>query len=166
MAEEEAHRELQAAAVAADAAAQRCLLAGDRAGADSYLRVAEQRYRESSVDEPSATVDDAIRAAARREVSARPRLAGSPFSASWRIPLSIAAVVLVSVTLTLLLVDHKAHLPVAGDAERHEDDRDHPERGKCDSDEPVNQRSGHTRASPSTRASCQIRSEMTLTKGR
>ena len=47
MADEEEHRELQAAAVTADAAAQRCLLAGDRAGADSYLRVAEQRYRES-----------------------------------------------------------------------------------------------------------------------
>jgi len=47
MADEEEHRALQAAAVTADAAAQRCLLAGDRAGADSYLRVAEQRYRES-----------------------------------------------------------------------------------------------------------------------
>src|SRR3954470_20716548 len=47
MDDEEEHRELQAAAVTADAAAQRCLLAGDRAGADSYLRVAEQRYRES-----------------------------------------------------------------------------------------------------------------------
>lgn len=78
----------------------------------------QQRYRESSLDEPSAAVDDAIRAAARREVSARPRLAGSPFSASWRIPLSIAAVVLVSATLTVLLVDRDAHLPVARDAER------------------------------------------------
>jgi hypothetical protein len=46
MAEEE-HRELQAAAVEADAAAQRCLLEGDRAGAEPHLRVAEQRYRES-----------------------------------------------------------------------------------------------------------------------
>jgi hypothetical protein len=44
---EEEHRALQAAAVAADAAAQRCLLAGDRAGAEPHLRVAEQRYRES-----------------------------------------------------------------------------------------------------------------------
>jgi hypothetical protein len=46
MAEEE-HRALQAQAVAADAFAQRCLLAGDRAGAEPHLRVAEQRYRES-----------------------------------------------------------------------------------------------------------------------
>ena len=41
------HRLLQAAAVEADAAAQRCLLSGDRAGAEPYLRIAEQRYRES-----------------------------------------------------------------------------------------------------------------------
>jgi hypothetical protein len=46
MAEEE-HRALQAAAVAADGAAQRCLMAGDRAGAEPHLRIAEQRYRES-----------------------------------------------------------------------------------------------------------------------
>jgi hypothetical protein len=46
MADEE-HRALQAAAVEADAAAQRCLLAGDRAGAEPYLRASEQRYRES-----------------------------------------------------------------------------------------------------------------------
>jgi hypothetical protein len=44
---DEEHRALQAAAVEADAAAQRCLLAGDRAGAEAHLRVAEQRYRES-----------------------------------------------------------------------------------------------------------------------
>jgi hypothetical protein len=44
---EEGHRALQAAAVEADAAAQRCLLAGDRAGAEPHLRVAEQHYRES-----------------------------------------------------------------------------------------------------------------------
>jgi hypothetical protein len=41
------HRALQAAAVQADGAAQRCLLAGDRTGAEPHLRVAEQRYRES-----------------------------------------------------------------------------------------------------------------------
>lgn len=44
---EEDHRALQAAAVAADAAAQHCLLAGDRAGAAAHLHLAEQRYRES-----------------------------------------------------------------------------------------------------------------------
>jgi hypothetical protein len=46
MADEE-HRVLQAQAVEADATAQRCLMAGDREGAEPHLRVAEQRYRES-----------------------------------------------------------------------------------------------------------------------
>ena len=71
-----------------------------------------QRYRASS-EEPPAALDDAIRAAARREVSARPRLAGSPFSGSWRVPLSIAAVVVVSATLTVMLVERDAHPPRA-----------------------------------------------------
>jgi hypothetical protein len=44
---EDEHRALQAAAVEADAEAQRCLLAGDRAGAEPFLRTSEQRYRES-----------------------------------------------------------------------------------------------------------------------
>jgi hypothetical protein len=77
-----------------------------------------QRYRESSLDEPPAHLDEAIRAAARREVSARPRLAGSPFSGSWRIPLSIAAVVLVSATVTLMVADRDVHLPGSGDTVR------------------------------------------------
>jgi hypothetical protein len=44
---EDPHRALQAAAVAADAAAQRCLLAGDEAGAEPFLRESERLYRES-----------------------------------------------------------------------------------------------------------------------
>jgi hypothetical protein len=44
---EEEHRVLQAAAVEADAEAQRRLLGGDRGGAEPFLLVSEQRYRES-----------------------------------------------------------------------------------------------------------------------
>jgi hypothetical protein len=44
---EDAHRVLQAAAVAADAAAQRRLLAGDDAGAVPFLQESERLYRES-----------------------------------------------------------------------------------------------------------------------
>jgi hypothetical protein len=44
---DEAHRALQAAAVAADAAAQRRLLEGDDAGAAPFLRESERLYRES-----------------------------------------------------------------------------------------------------------------------
>ena len=44
---DEQHRALQAAAVDADGEAQRRLLAGDRAGAEPFLRTAERLYRES-----------------------------------------------------------------------------------------------------------------------
>lgn len=77
-----------------------------------------QRYREFSLDEAPAHLDETIRAAARREVSARPRLAGSPFSGSWRIPLSIAALVLVSATVTLMVADRDVHQPGSGDTVR------------------------------------------------
>lgn len=60
-------------------------------------------YRAAARDEPPPALDAAIRAAARRAVASRPRLAGSPFSRSWGVPLSIAAVVLLSVTLVTLI---------------------------------------------------------------
>jgi hypothetical protein len=44
---DEEHRDLQAAAVEADAAAQRRLLADDSAGAEPFLRESERLYRES-----------------------------------------------------------------------------------------------------------------------
>jgi hypothetical protein len=75
-----------------------------------------QRYCAASADEPPAALDDAIRAAARREVGARPRSPGSPFGASWRVPLSIAAVVVVSATVTLMVAERGRHVPVAGEA--------------------------------------------------
>ncbi|PWT75456.1 MAG: hypothetical protein C5B46_02580 [Proteobacteria bacterium] len=70
--------------------------------ASSALR---KRYREAAADEPSEHVDAAIHAAARRAVRARPTEAGSPFGGSWRVPLSIAAVVVISVTLTFLVLE-------------------------------------------------------------
>lgn len=60
-------------------------------------------YRAAARDEPPPALDDAIRAAARREVGARPRHAGSSFIRSWRVPLSIAAVIVVSVSLVTLM---------------------------------------------------------------
>jgi len=70
-------------------------------------------WREASVEEPPATLDDAIRAAARRAVRAGPRPAGGSFVSRWRVPMSIAAVLVVSATLTLVLTDRGEHLPGA-----------------------------------------------------
>ena len=71
----------------------------------------ERLYRQAAREEPSAAVDEAIRAAGRRAVHARPTLMGSAFSGSWRVPMSIAAVLVLSVTLTLVLWERGAHLP-------------------------------------------------------
>jgi len=63
----------------------------------------DSAYREAPRDEPSAALDERIRAAARRAVGAGPKAAvpRSPF-VRWRVPLSLAATVVLVVTLTLM----------------------------------------------------------------
>jgi len=57
-------------------------------------------------------MDDAIRAAARKAVHAGPRPAGaSPFGGRWRVPLSVAAVLVVSATVTLLVAERDKRGP-------------------------------------------------------
>ncbi len=62
----------------------------------------DRLYRETVREEPPARLDAAILAAARREVGARPR-AVSPRLRAWRVPVSIAAVVVLSVSLVTLV---------------------------------------------------------------
>ena len=76
-------------------------------------------YRAASADAPPAALDDAIRAAARRAVGARPRPAGFAFPHSWRVPLSVAAVMVLSVSMVTLLREEAPELaepPRAGQA--------------------------------------------------
>ncbi|MEO8626919.1 MAG: hypothetical protein ABI612_02300 [Betaproteobacteria bacterium] len=75
--------------------------------------IASLKLRASAVEQPPAHLDDAIRAAARRAAHVRPRLAGSLFNARWRIPLSVAAVVVVSATLTLMVAERHSPAPMA-----------------------------------------------------
>jgi len=76
-------------------------------------RAVRERYRAVEREEPPPHLDEAIRAAARREAGSRPRLAGSPFGSSWRLPLSIAAIVVVSATLTVMVGEQQRHVPEA-----------------------------------------------------
>ncbi len=69
-----------------------------------------QQYRGASQEEPPEALDQAIRAAARRGVRARPLTIGSVFGGSWRVPASIAAVVLISVTVAVMVVQHDPQL--------------------------------------------------------
>ncbi|MGH8616694.1 MAG: hypothetical protein ACREUW_03320 [Burkholderiales bacterium] len=60
-------------------------------------------YREGARDEPPARLDDAIRAAARREVGARPQSAGGGGFKAWRVPVSIAAMLVIGVSVVTLV---------------------------------------------------------------
>jgi len=81
-------------------------------------------YPLAGSDGPPPALDAAIRAAAHRAIGARPRLAGSPFSRSWRVPLSIAALIVVSASLVILMREEAPEVtqltppPVAGPISR------------------------------------------------
>jgi hypothetical protein len=67
-------------------------------------------YRAAGQDAPPAALDAAILAAARREVAARPRPADYSFGRAWRAPLSIAAVIVLSVSLVTLMREEAPEL--------------------------------------------------------
>lgn len=62
-------------------------------------------YRAGTIAEPPAHLDDAIRAAARREVAAGPRRAGVR---RWAVPVSLAAVLVLSVSVVTLMREQGA----------------------------------------------------------
>ena len=76
----------------------------DRELEDTAAQVSE-RYRAGAQDEPPAKLDAAIRAAAQREV-AQPRL-----RRNWQMPASIAAMLVIGVSLVLVARDHEPPLP-------------------------------------------------------
>lgn len=65
-------------------------------------------YRAGSEAGPPSALDDAIRAAARREVSAGPRHTAAR---RWRLPLSLAAVLVLSVSVVTLMREQGADRP-------------------------------------------------------
>lgn len=62
-------------------------------------------YREQVQEEPSAAVDETLRAAARQELDSSPRHIINPFGRHWTVPASLAAMFLLSVGLVMLLSD-------------------------------------------------------------
>jgi len=64
-------------------------------------------YAAGAIEEPPERLDAAIRAAARREVGARPRRLDALLRA-WRAPVALAAVLVLSVTVVLLLREEGA----------------------------------------------------------
>jgi hypothetical protein len=66
-------------------------------------------YRAAAPDEPPPALDDAIRAAARRAVGAGPLRRGSPLR-RWQLPLSIAAVLVLCVSLVAVMREDGSEL--------------------------------------------------------
>jgi hypothetical protein len=64
-------------------------------------------YAAAPREEPPAALDEAIRAAARREVGSRPRSLRAALR-TWRIPVSLAAVVVLSVSVVVLMKEEGA----------------------------------------------------------
>ncbi|MBT7951589.1 MAG: hypothetical protein HN764_08195 [Gammaproteobacteria bacterium] len=58
-------------------------------------------YQKASSEQAPAHLDDAILAASRRAVKSKPRYAFSPFASDWHVPLSLAAVLVLSVTVII-----------------------------------------------------------------
>jgi len=83
---------------------------------DDYLRGGSPlsaAYREARGEEPSADLDEVLLEKARREMHLGPKVAWSPFTRSWSLPLALAAVLVVSVTVTLVMHEQTGEpLPV------------------------------------------------------
>lgn len=60
-------------------------------------------YREASDDQPPTHLEAAIRTAARRGVGARPRPVGPTSMRAWRVPMALAAVLVLSVSVVPLM---------------------------------------------------------------
>jgi len=76
--------------------------AGGASGGAEHDPRLDRLYREAARDAPPAHLDAAILAAARREAGVRPRPVSSTLR-RWHVPVSIAAVVMVSVSLVVLV---------------------------------------------------------------
>jgi hypothetical protein len=85
----------------------------------------DEAYRQAPRDEPPGELDDRILAAARRAVSAQPQSLEAradaerrrSWTARWRVPLSIAATVVLAATLTLM-VQEEARRPADDESAR------------------------------------------------
>lgn len=64
-----------------------------------------RRYHETLQAQPPKHLDEKILAASRKAVDAKPRLAYSPFSSTWTVPVSLAAVLVLTVGLVILIQD-------------------------------------------------------------
>ena len=82
-------------------------MTGPNANAPERDPALDRAYGEAPREAPPVRLDEAIRAAARREVAAAPRRTGHVFR-GWQIPVSLAAVVVLSVSVILVMREEGA----------------------------------------------------------
>jgi hypothetical protein len=83
---------------------------GDGKEFDRELDALSCAYRDSGHDEPPAALDDAVRAAARRAVNARPQSLRKSWYSRFSGPLAIAAVMVLTVSITMVSVIEQPEL--------------------------------------------------------
>jgi hypothetical protein len=66
----------------------------------------DDAYRATAREEPPRELDERILAAAHRAVDARPSPVRRPFAQRWRVPVAIAATVVLSATVTLMVYEN------------------------------------------------------------
>lgn len=87
---------------------------GDQPGEfDRDLALTSHAYKNAEMDLPSAAMDDAIRAAARRAVKSQPHAVNKSWISRWSIPISAAALVVLSVSVGLISLDEQPDLAPA-----------------------------------------------------
>jgi len=69
-------------------------------------------YRATPREEPPRALDERILAAAHRAVDARPGPVGRSFSQRWRVPVAVAATVVLSATVTLMVYESEKTPPI------------------------------------------------------
>ena len=85
---------------------------------DTYLNgksPLSDAYRSLAGEKPSEESDQHLRAAAREAIDKHPETATSPFSSNWGVPVSIAAVLILAVSIVALMpeLENETPLPVA-----------------------------------------------------
>jgi resuscitation-promoting factor RpfA len=83
---------------------------GDGKEFERDLDALARAYRDSAPDEPPTALDDAIRAAARRAVNARPQSLRKSWYSRFSGQLAIAAVMVLTVSITMVLVNEQPEL--------------------------------------------------------
>jgi resuscitation-promoting factor RpfA len=96
-------------------------------------------YRVTPRDDPPRALDERILAAAHRAVAARPASIGRSFAQRWRVPVALAATVVLSATVTLMVYESDRAPPVLEElrsdktrSNETQSDKTNPEKARVD----------------------------------